>query len=56
MHDPLNAKFARMRPLRAVRAIVAACEADLDQRVGAWRAISLKRFQQDNPPPASLAR
>ncbi|MFB9474754.1 hypothetical protein ACFFR3_35120 [Nonomuraea salmonea] len=55
VHDTLNAKFARMPPLRAVRAIVAACEADLDQWVGAWRAISLKRFQQDNPPPASLA-
>ncbi|TMR09218.1 helix-turn-helix domain-containing protein [Nonomuraea turkmeniaca] len=55
VHDTLNAKFARMPPLRAVRAIVAACEADLDQWVGAWRAISLKQFQQDNPPPASLA-
>ncbi|MEV4104353.1 hypothetical protein AB0J42_29275 [Nonomuraea sp. NPDC049649] len=55
VHDTLNAKFARMPPLRAVRAIVAACEADEDQWVGAWRAISLRRFQQDHPPPANLA-
>ncbi|MEU8319718.1 hypothetical protein AB0C33_15245 [Nonomuraea sp. NPDC048881] len=55
VHDTLNAKFTRMPPLRPVQAIVAACEADLDEWVGAWRAISLKQFQQDHPPPASLA-
>ncbi|MGW4800305.1 hypothetical protein ACWEPC_48600 [Nonomuraea sp. NPDC004297] len=55
VHDALNAKFARMPPLRAVHAIVAACDADLDQWVGAWRALSLKRFQQDHLPPTSQA-
>jgi hypothetical protein len=55
VHDTLNPKFSRMPVLRVVRVIAAACEADVDQWVGAWRALSMRRFTQSNPPPPGLA-
>ncbi|WP_433362939.1 hypothetical protein [Streptosporangium sp. CA-115845] len=54
LHDALNPKLTRMPALRVVRAIVTACEADMEQWVGAWRAINMKRFKQSNPPPPGL--
>jgi hypothetical protein len=56
VHDALNSRFTRMPPLRAVHAIVAACDVDVEQWVGAWRAINIKQFIQSNPPPPNLAR
>ncbi|MFD0885712.1 hypothetical protein ACFQ08_14250 [Streptosporangium algeriense] len=54
LHDALNPRLLRMPPLRIVRAIVMACEADAEQWVGAWRAINMARFTQSTPPPPGL--
>lgn len=54
LHDALNPKLSRMPALRIVRAIVAACEADSEQWVGAWRAINMNQYQQSNPPPPGM--
>ena len=46
----------RLPSLRMVRAIVRACEADVGQWEGAWRAIETKAFHLANPRPADLGK
>jgi hypothetical protein len=36
--------------LRVVRPLVRACGADLEEWVGAWKAVSLHEFEKANPP------
>jgi hypothetical protein len=50
LYDALNLKRTTLPKLNIVQIIVHACSGDLSEWTAAWQAISVRKFQAENPP------
>jgi DivIVA domain-containing protein len=50
-YDALSPRRTSLPPLKFVQMLVRACDADVEEWVSAWRALSLSEFEKANPSP-----